>query len=124
MLERFRLKISEMKDMLELKSNKRMELREINKEKTFEDERSKLDNQIELETRKAEIRKLKAKNPEAKQQNNSGFAGSFDKFRDFATDFSKNQQSIVGDMNLGFGGENGKNKKSGKGSRARRSNFL
>jgi len=92
MFDKLKINIRQAVEVAKLKSKRNKELRELNKEEKFEIEVQQLDNQIELEQRRAELRGLKSVNIPLTPTKQSGVKGAFEKFQDFATDFAQNQQ--------------------------------
>ena len=116
-----KLKIRQDRERKNLEKAKDAEFKVIDDKKKYETTKESLDNDIELEIRKAKIRKhqailpQKAGNDAQQTEKKSAFA----QFQDFATDFSNRQpkgNSMAGSLN--FGGLDG-NKKKVKGSRGR-----
>lgn len=95
------LKQSQERNKLQREKDK--EFKELRQKQKFEQDKTTLERESELEGVKAEIRKKQSIAPPKlgqQQQNKSAFA----KFQDFATNYANNQpkgQSAFGNMNLG-----------------------
>lgn len=96
-------KVRQDRERRNLQKAKEAEFKVIEDKKKYETSKETLDRDIELEIRKAKIRRqqsiLKPKQDEQKQKS------AFGKFQDFATDFANNQSkttSMIGDFNMGF----------------------
>ena len=126
MFEKMKFKLGHNRELVGIKKREKAELADLDRKnkaevivvsdkEEYEKEIKRLDRELELEKKRAELRKFKAKNFDKTQPENKS---SWDKFRDYATKFS-NQSSIVGDMNFNLGGQDGKTKKGSKRSRTR-----
>ncbi len=116
MFDKLKLEVTHLLQLNKLNKLKNQEGKIIKETKDFDKESLLLDREVLLETKKANIRKVKT--IAIPKQNQIKSKSAFDSFRDFATNFAnnqKNQPSMFGDLN--FGGNNGKkknNKRSGK----------
>ena len=114
LFDKLKLKINNIQDNREIDNRERKRLKQIRLKDQFQKERIELERQVEVETLKAKVRKTQRIANDPKTRQKSGF----EKFQDFATNFSQNQRSMVGDIGFGIGGQNGnKIKKSSKGNR-------
>ncbi len=120
-IDDIKLKIRQDRERRNLDKAKQAEFKVLEDSKQYEITKESLDNEIEIEIRKAKIRKQQAISPQkvggnAQQpEKKSAFA----MFQDYCDGFAKNQpkgQSMVGSLN--FGGLDGI-KKSNKKSRRR-----
>ncbi len=120
-IEDIKLKIRQDRERRNLQRTKEAEFKVLEDKKKYESTKETLDRDIELEIRKAKIRKQQAISPQ-KAGNNAHQPekkSAFAAFQDYATNFANNQSkgnSMVGSLN--FGGLDGI-KKSNKGSRRR-----
>ncbi len=115
-IDDIKLKIKQDRERRNLEKAKQAEFKVLKDKKNYELTTESLDRGIEIEIRKAKIRKQQAISPPKPGTKAPEQKSAFGKFQDYCDDFSSNQKtkSIVGDMN--FGGLNGRNKKSIKGS--------
>lgn len=114
LFDKLKLKIDNIKDNREIDNRERKRLKQVRLEEQFKKERTELERRVEIEGLRAKVRKTQRIANDPKTRQKSGF----EKFQDFATIFSQNQRSMVGDIGLNIGGQNGnKIKKSSKGNR-------
>ena len=121
-IDDIKLKIRQDRERRNLQKSKDAEFKVLEDKKQHQLTKESLDNDIELEIRKAKIRKQQAISPQ-KVGNNAQQPekkSAFAAFQDYCDGFAKNQskgQSMVGSLN--FGGLDGRNKKGIKGSGSR-----
>ncbi len=120
-IEDIKLRIRQDRERRNLEKAKDAEFKVLEDKKQYDTTKETLDRDIELEIRKAKIRKQQAISPQ-KAGNNAQQPekkSAFAAFQDYCTDFANNQSKtkpMVGSLN--FGGLNGI-KKSNKRSRGR-----
>lgn len=78
--------------LAKLDRERRKEERELRHEHKFEKDVEVLEQQIELEERRSELRGLEAQNIIPTQGRTNNQKGFFEKFQDFATNFTENQE--------------------------------
>ena len=121
LIDNIKLKIRQDRERRNLQKAKDAEFKVLEDKKKYETTKETLDRDIELEMRKAKIRKQQAISPQ-KAGNNAQQPekkSAFAAFQDYATNFTNSQSkgnSMVGSLN--FGGLDG-NKKKVKGIRRR-----
>ncbi len=107
-IDDIKLKIRQDRERRNLQKSKDAEFKVLEDKKQYQLTKETLDRDIELEIRKAKIRKQQAISPQ-KAGNNAQQPekkSAFGKFQDFATDFANNQpkgQSMLGDLGMGLG---------------------
>ena len=118
-IDDIKLKIRQDRERKNLEKAKEAEFKVLEDKKKYDITKETLDRDIEIEIRKAKIRKQQAISPQ-KVGNNAQQPekkSAFAMFQDYCDGFAKSQSkgnSMVGSLN--FGGLDGRNKKSNKNS--------
>ena len=105
-IDDIKLKIRQDRERRNLQKSKDAEFKVLEDKKQYQLTKESLDNDIELEIRKAKIRKQQAISPPKPGTKAPEQKSAFGKFQDYATDFANRQpqgKSIVGDFGMGSG---------------------
>ncbi len=105
-IEDIKLRIRQDRERRNLEKAKDAEFKVLEDKKQYDTTKETLDRDIEIEIRKAKIRKQQAISPQKAGTKAPEQKSTFGKFQDFASDFANRQpqgKSIVGDFGMGFG---------------------
>ncbi len=103
-IDDIKLKIKQDRERRNLEKSKQAEFKVLNDKKNYELTTESLDRDIEIEMRKAKIRKQQAISPQKAGTKAPEQKSAFGKFQDFATNYANNQpkgQSMFGNLGMG-----------------------